>query len=236
MRNLVVASLACACAAAGGCDRLAAGAASDPPGTLSGTIRFRDAPIEADGTTRDAAAPAISGGEVIVKLIASAGVDDACADAGANIVDAHYSGGFTISDGRYRAALYPGGVTTPAGCPVTHPDVRGIQNVQILGEIAVTPSSCARFCGADARAEAIDRCHSAGDPRTCDSGLVGGFAAVCEATCATAAGIAGPGTVNAGTMQAYGGDDLETGKLGDVEAAIVLDHLVDAQRRPLAAP
>jgi hypothetical protein len=60
--------------------------------------------------------------------------------------------------------------------------------------------------------------------------------AACQARCATAAGIAGAGTVSQGTLQSYDGDDLATGKLGDVEAAIVLDHLVDAQHRPLAAP
>nr|HEX4313789.1 hypothetical protein [Kofleriaceae bacterium] len=219
---------------AAACSRPASGQATESLGSLSGPITFRDAPHDPDGSHRDPASPAPRDGTVTLTLTAFAGVEDACPDAQAGTVRAGYRGSFASDDsGRYRAALYPTGVTTLAGCAVHRPDVHGVASTTVTAEIAVTPGACARFCGSSGRADAIARCATTPDPAACAGPVAGGAAGACEARCATAGFIGGTGSVQDGTMQAYDGDDLELGKLGDVTAPIVLDRLLDANHRPL---
>ena len=220
--------------AAAGCGRPAAGQATESLGSLSGPITFRDAPHDPDGTHRDPASPRVRDGNLALAIVAFAGVEDACPDATSGSVRAIYRGSFAIDDsGRYRAALYPTQVTTLSGCEVRRPDVHGVASATVSAEIAATPGACARFCGSTARAEAVAHCETTADPQACAGPVEGGAAGACEATCSAAGWIAGTGEVQTGTMNAYDGDDLELGKLGDLAAPIVLDHLLDAQHRPL---
>jgi hypothetical protein len=80
----------------------------------------------------------------------------------------------------------------------------------------------------------VGQCRATDDPVPCSQDLTSGYAGSCEAACAGAAGIAGTGGIEPGTMNAYDGDELATGKLGDLRATITLDHLVDAQGQTIA--
>ena len=234
MRNPVAASLLCAVGAVA-C-RQASAQVTDAPTTLTGMIANRDAPVNGEGTTQPAVAPAERSGDVSLTLVTNADADNDCPDASTGRVIASYAGGMTISNGQFTAPLYPRGLTTPAGCPVASPDVHAVASTQVFAEIPAIPTTCAHFCGGTARADAIQQCHATGDPVACDRGLVAGYAARCEAACASAAGIAGTGAIDLGRLGAYDGDDLAAGKLGDLTARVVLDHLVDPQRQPIAIP
>jgi hypothetical protein len=222
------------CAVAAVACRSASAQVDDAPTTLTGIVTYRDAPVDAEGTTQQAVAPGQRFGDVDLTLVTSADADNDCPDASTGHVIASYTGGMTISDGQFTAPLYPRGLATPAGCPVAQPDVHAVASSQVFIEIPAEPATCAHFCGGTARADAIQQCRASGDPVACDDGLVSGYAARCEAACGTAVGIAGTGAIDLGKLGAYDGAELAAGKLGDLTARVVLDHLVDAQRQPIA--
>lgn len=210
---------------AAACGRSADGAERDARGTLSGTIHFRDAHVDAEGTHHDAITPDGLRGALTVTIDANADVDDTCPDAQARQLRATYRGEFVVSNGRFTSDLYPAGLATPSGCAVTRVDTHQVNDVRIDAALAVSPEACSQLCGGAARADAAQRCSGVGDRAECRGGIEPGIAGSCYQACSQAQRVTGTGTLNIGTLPSLSGDELASGRLGDLEANIVLDRV-----------
>jgi hypothetical protein len=210
---------------AAACGRPADGAERESRATLSGTIQFRDALVDAEGTHHDPATPDGLRGALTVTVDANADVDDTCPDAQARQLRAAFTGEFVVANGRFTSALYPAGLTTPSGCAVTRVDTHAVNDVRIDAALAVSPQTCSALCGGAARADADQRCSGVGDRAECRGGIEPGVAGSCYQACSQAQRVTGVGQLNIGTLPSLSGDDLATGRLGDLEANIVLDRV-----------
>ncbi len=221
------------------CSRSANGANSgeESRARVVGTAVFDDAPTDAEGTHLDPAVPTTQHGAVWLVVTGPADIADDCADAATGTYRAYFSGDALFDGGEIRAPLYPAATPatyTPGGCPARRLEVHGMSNVNLLAEIPATPSSCRDFCAAHARRRAYDQCMgTSSDQPACRGEREPEIAVACEATCADAASIAGYGDVNQSTLPAADADQLQDGELGDVEATIILDHLVDSANQTI---
>src|SRR4029078_9244855 len=116
-------------ALAGGGARVANGARPESRATLTGTASFvGDLPTPNRGTVR-----------LLVHGVAE-DVSDTCRSSGAQGFTASYDGELVIDDNNsFTAALYPTGVLTTAGCPITALRVDHVDSVEVqaqLGDVA----------------------------------------------------------------------------------------------------
>jgi hypothetical protein len=238
MKTLVALALPLALALVpAACSKPAEGASADSLATVTGTATFRDAPTDAEDTHVDAAAPVAQRGSLWLTLRGAADIDGNCPDASANTYVASYTGAALIDHGQLRAALYPASTpptTTPSGCAVSRLEVHGVEDARFLLEIPTSSTTCANFCAGHARARSSQSCENTSDQAACRAGIEPGTTTACEQTCMQkSAGIAGAGAITQAQLPTLDADDLQRGALGDIQAAFVLDHLVDANRQPV---
>lgn len=201
---------------------------------VTGNMHYRDAATNADGTPREAEAPAPEDGVTVTVEVRGTGVisglEPSCSLEGANgQFKALYDGTAAVDDnGAYVAGFGSGSarIETLGGCEIPELTVNVITDIVVRGEIAATTTSCQSYCSASARAAAEAECAGSQSEAECRATAESSASAACQTECTTQRDvIVAEASLSGSLLGDLDADALRAAALGDFTADLTFDHM-----------
>lgn len=201
---------------------------------VTGTMRYDDAATNADGTPREAEAPAPGDDVTLTIEVRGTGVvtglEPSCTLEGTSgQFRALYDGTAEVDDqGAYVAGFGSGSarIETLGGCTIPELTVTAITDVVVRAELAATTTSCESYCSASARAAAEAECAGSSSQVECRSAAEASAAASCQTECTTQRDvIVAEASLQASLLGDLDADALRAAALGQFAADLTFDHM-----------
>lgn len=206
----------------------------EPTSQVTGAMRHDDATTNADGSPREAAAPAPDQPATITVEVRGTGVmsglDPACQlDGASGQFRALFEASATVDDGGAYVAALTGGdarLETLGGCEVPELTVNLITDVVVRAELAATTASCESYCAASARSQAEAECASSTTQAECRASAEATASASCQTECTTQRSvIVAEASLAASLLGDLDAEALRAAALGDVAVDLTFDHM-----------
>lgn len=207
---------------------------------VTGAVTYRDATTSDSGQPQPAATPPAQTMSITLEVDGHGTipmVDPQCATDPVGAFTAHYAGTAQLgSDGAYTTTSLAaaGALATPSGCAIQDLTVSAVTGAKLHAELAITSQNCQTYCAASARADAETQCATSQDAVSCRANAETSLAASCQSTCTTKAhAIAADAQLGADAFGGLDASQLQAAALGDMQATLVFDSMIDASGKTL---
>ncbi|MBZ0234890.1 MAG: hypothetical protein K8M05_21360 [Deltaproteobacteria bacterium] len=205
-----------------------------PTSQVEGEMRYKDAATSADGSAREAEAPAAQPALVTVEVrgtgtIGGLDAPQCTVDAASGQFRALFDSTVQIDDGGVYAAGYGEGdarIETLGGCEIPELTVGVITDVVVRAELEANTVNCQGYCEANARATAEAQCQGAQDQVACRGSAEASAMASCNTECTTQREvIVAEASLSASLLGELDVDALRAAAFGDFAADLTFDRM-----------